>query len=258
MSEKEQTATGVQAQPEEEFPWQNGMVAGIVGKRIGINGLLDLRGVPAEQVAGIEELRINGVVLMDEGNRGALAGVKSEINGSVIVPPPGMRVIVQPDIELSKASLEAMPPGQKLMLVGNVFIKPEVPPALVAEKFEDLRLVGIVVMGQGVQGALLGKSEMTGVSIIVPDGVSEVVRAMGDTKWSADYLERLPDGIAYINVGRTCIPAGVPGELIERKIASYHNVGVTVAPEPILNLLKARCGTSMGQFLEPGEEGEPE
>lgn len=258
MSEQERMSGGMEQQAREDLSWQNGMVTGVVGKRMGINGVLDLRGVPAEQVAGIEELMINGVVLMDEGNRDALAGVKSEINGTVIVPPAGMRVIVQPDIELSKASVEAMPSGQKLMLVGNIFIKPEVPPALVAEKFDDLRLIGIIVMGEAVQGALFGKMEMTGVSIIIPGHIKEVVRSMGDSTWNADYLGRLADGIAYLNIGKTQIPADVPEELVAQKIASYHNVGLTSGPEPILNLLKSRCKTNMGEFLTPGEEGESE
>jgi hypothetical protein len=192
---------------EDDMPWQNGMVTGLVGTRMGINGVLDLRGVSAEQVATIEELRVNGLVLMDEGSRGALAGAKTQINGTIVVAPPGMRVMVQPEIELSKASLEAMPAGQKLMIVGNMFFRPDIPPALVAEKFEDLRLVGVIVMSEGVQGALLGRGDTTGVSVVYPASVTSVVRSVGNNTWTADYLARLPDGIAYINIGNTFVPA---------------------------------------------------
>jgi hypothetical protein len=206
---EEQQAEGPQAEQEEagdDMSWQNGMVTGVVGRRMGINGLLDLRGVPADQVATIEQLIINGVVLMDESNRGALAGVKSVVNGTIMVAPSDMRVMVQPDIELSKASIEAMQPGQKLMIVGNMFFRPDIPPALIAEKFEDLRLVGVIVMSEGVQGALFGRGEVTGVSIIIPAGITHAVRSVGDNTWTADYLSRLPDGIAYINIGNTRLP----------------------------------------------------
>jgi len=161
--------------------------------------------------------------------------------------------MVQPDIEFSKASLEAMPAGQKLMVIGNIFFRPDAPPALVAEKFEDLRLIGIIVMGEGVKGALLGKTEVTAISIIIPAGDTDVVRSIGDNTWGADYLARLPDGIAYVNIGNTSVADDVPEELVARKISSYHNVGKTFASEPILNLLKSRCGTNMGQFLTPEE-----
>ena len=72
------------------------------------------------------------------------------------------------------------------------------------------------------------------------------------------YLARLPDRVAYVNIGRTRVPADMSEQLVAQKIASYHNTGLTVAPEPILNLLKSRGGTSMGQFLRPDEEGESE
>lgn len=257
MNEHEQTATVAEGQAEEDFSWQkqNGMVAGIAGKRIGINGVLDLRGVPADQVAGIEELRINGLVLMDERNRSALSGVRSEVNGTIMVAPSDMRVMIQPEIEFSKASLEAMPTGQKLMVIGNIFFRPDAPPALVAEKFEDLRLVGIIVMGEGVQGALLGKTEITGVSIIIPEGVAGVVRSIGGNTWSTGYLAQLPDKVAYVNIGNTSIPDDITAGLVAQKIASYHNVGETVAPQEILDLLKSRCATNTGQFTPLEDTG---
>jgi hypothetical protein len=193
-------------EPEPELSWQNGLVAGLTGTRVGVNGVLDLRGVPAEQLAKVEALHVNGVVLLDEANRSALSPAHSQINGITTVAPPDMRVIVQPDVEFSKASVEAMAAGQKLMVIGNIFFRPDVPPALAAEKFEKLHLVGIVMMTEGVQGALLGKVESTGISILIPDGSAHVVRSMGNNTWTVDYLTRLPDKTVYVNVGNTTIP----------------------------------------------------
>ena len=228
--------------------WQNGLVAGIPGKNVAINGVLDLRSVPAEKVAGIESLKVNGVVLLDEGNRNGLAGVRSEINGTTMVVDRDLRLIIEPDMVLSKAAVEAMPAGQKLMLVGNIFFKPDVPADLVVEKFERLYIVGIIVACEGVYGALLGKMEQTGVSITLPQDVGEVVRSVGENTWTADYLSRLPDGITYVNIGATRIPGDMPLDLVDRKVAAYHNVGHTGGPEPILALLKSRCSTDIGVF----------
>jgi hypothetical protein len=193
--------------PAEDVQWQNGMVTGVTARRMRVNGMLDLRGVPAAQVETLEELRLNGVALLDESNRQALDMEKAQINGSLVTVPTGMRVIIQPVLELSRASLEAMPDGQKIMVVGTVFIAPDVPPALAAEKFAELRLVGVIMMSAGVQGALLGKGDVTGASVVIPDGIQHVTRCIGNTTWTADYLERLPDNGAYLAMGDTRVPA---------------------------------------------------
>ncbi len=249
MSEQELAAKDVeQEEVEEEENWQNGLVKGIPGRRVGVNGVLDLRGVAQERVAGIESLKINGVVLMDEGNRDGLADVKTQINGTVLVVDPDLRLIIEPDMEFSKAAMAAMPAGQKVMLVGNVFFKPDVPAELIGEKFERLYVVGIVLACEGVHGALLGKGEITGISITLPDDVGQVVRSVGKSTWTQEYLSRVADGTTYVNIGVTRIPEGVAEDLVERKIRGYHNVGKTVAREAVLALLKSRCPTNMGEF----------
>jgi len=257
MSEQEQRVEAHEEGSRTGFA-QNGMVQGVPGKNIELNGVLDLRGVPAEQVASIESLRINGLVLMDKGNRNALAGVKSEINGTVMVADPDLRILVEPDFQFSQATLEGMPSGQKLMLVGTVFFKPDVPPALVAEKFADLRIVGILVACEGVYGALLGKMEMTGISITLPPDAGPVVRSMGENTLTVDYVSRLQADSTYINIGETSIADDVSEDLLARKIRTYYNVGVTRAPAPLLALLKSRCPTNLGDFAEPGGEEQAE
>ena len=48
------------------------------------------------------------------------------------------------------------------------------------------------------------------------------------------------------------VDADVPEDLLAQKIAVYINVGATHAPSALLDLLKARCPTNLGQF-EVGE-----
>jgi len=242
-------------QSEEDEVHQNGLVKGVPGRRVSVNGVLDLRGVPREEVAGIESLKINGIVLLDEANRSGLAHAAARVNGSIVVVDPDLRVIVEPNIEFSRGSVEAMAAGQKLMLVGNVYFRPEIPPALAAEKFEQLHVVGILIACEGVLGALTGKTEMTGITISLPDSGGHVVRSMGQSTWNSDYLSRLPDSSIYINVGATTVPEDVEVDLVERKIAAYYNVGMTSAASPVLSLLRARCSTNLGNFSPlDGEE----
>jgi hypothetical protein len=230
-----------------------GIVQGVPGPHIVSVGLLDLRGVPAEQVAQIESINSVGAVLVDEGNRHALSQASVESTGGIVVVEPGMRVMVEPFLEISKATMEGMPVGQKLMLVGIVFFKPDVPPALISEKFEDLRVLGILFACAGAQGALLGKMQTTGVSITLPDDVGPVVRSLGENRLTPDYLSHLQDNSAYLNIGATFVSDDVTESLLAQKIQSYYNIGATMAPAPLLALLKARCPTNLGHFGEPDE-----
>jgi len=243
--EREAEEKGAPSTPTSESA---GVIRGIPSRRIESAGVLDLRGVPAEQVAQIESIKSAGIILLDEKNSAALANVSVESAGSVVVAPSDLRVIIQPDIAITKAMVEGMPSGQKLMVVGNVFITPGVPAALVSEKFADLRMVGIAIACESVIGAMLGKLDITGVTIVLPDSVGAVVRAMGQTNITPDYLSRLEDGTTYVSVGQTAFSADVTEEMARTKIAAYHNVGQTTGPEPVLNLLKSRCGTNLGQF----------
>jgi hypothetical protein len=253
MSEHEEPKAATEEERDEPELVQNGMVRGVPGKKVVVNGVLDLRGVPAEQVAAMEKVVLNGVLLLDEDNRGALAGVQTVINGTMLVAGPDLRVIVGPDHEFSKAMLEGMPPAQQLMIIGNVYFRPDVPPALVAEKLAESHIVGIVIACEGVHGALMGRAEITGVSVVLADGVRSVVRSVGDNELTQDYLSRLDDGTTYVNVGSTTIAEEVSEKLLSQKIAAYHNIGSTIAPQPLLSLLKTRCATNLGNFSEPGD-----
>ena len=254
MSEEREVEEG--STPSSSTTESAGVIRGVPSRHIKSAGVLDLRGVPAEQVAKMRSIESVGVVLVDEQNSAAFAGVSIESVGSVVVAPPDLRIIVQSDVAISKAMAEGMPPGQKLMIVGNVFIKPDVPAALVGEKLEDLRVVGIVVACEGVIGMLFGKLEIVGITIALPDSVGAVVRSIGQTSITPDYLSRFEDGTTYVNIGQTAFAEAVPEELVAQKIAAYHNVGQTTGPEAVLNLLKSRCPTNLGQFKVARGDGQ--
>jgi len=242
---------------EEEMPGVKaaGLVRGVPGRHIQAAGLVDLRGVPPEEVAKIEGIQAAGAVLGDEANRAALGQIPIQAAGGVAIARPGYRVIIAPDLEISKAMLEGMPPGQKLMFAGIVFFRLDVPASLVAEKLEGVDVLGILIATEGVYGALMASAEITGHTILLPDGVGPVVRSLGQNTLTQEYLSRLADRTTYINIGQTLVSDEVPEDLLDRKILTYHNVGQTVAPTPLLALLKSRCPTNLGQFAESeGEE----
>lgn len=251
-------ATTVEKQQEPGTSGSIGMVQGIPGRKIDSVGVLDLRGVKPEEVAQIESISSVGVVLIDDALRTAMTKITTDSVGSVIAVEKDYRILVEPFLELSKETVEAMPDGQKFILVGIALFKPDVPAELIAAKFADLKVVGVVLSTAGVKGALLGKMEVTGVSVTIPDGGASVVTSLGDNKITPGYLSHLQDGTTYINIGRTQIESDVTEELLARKFSHYCNVGQTVAPAPLLDLLKARCQNNLGEFTTPEEETEEE
>jgi hypothetical protein len=231
-----------------------GMVQGIPGKHIDSVGVLDLRGVTPEQIAQVESIHSVGVILIDENLRTALAHIAVDSVGSIVEIGSDYRVVTEPWMEFSRATLEGMLSGQRIALVGITLFKPDVPAALVAEKFEALMVVGILLAPAGVQGALLGKMQITGVSVTLPETEQPITHSLGQNRVTAGYLSYLADDILYINIGQTRIADDVPEDLLARKFATYYNIGQTVAPAPLLDLLKARCPTNLGQFSTPEEE----
>jgi hypothetical protein len=227
---------------------------GVAAPRISTTGVLDLRGVPPEQVRAIRRISTTGIILADEANREALGQIRISTTGNIAFVRPGFRVIIAPDLQITKGMVEGMPAGQKLLFTGTVFFKPDVPPGLVAEKLDEVEILGVLVACETVLGVLLGKGETSGATIALPDDVGPVLRSVGENKWSRDYLARLGDGTTYINIGQTRLADDIPEDLLDRKIAAYYNVGHTVAPAPLLALLKARCPTNLGRFSEPREE----
>ena len=232
----------------------SGMICGIPGKHIEAVGLLDLRGVSAEDLAKVESIQSVGAVLIDPGLRSAMSHICMDSVGAILDAPADARVLNGPWLEFSKAGLEAMPQGQNLLLIGIAFFKPDVPPALVTEKFEALHVVGVALATTSVQGALIGKMQITGVSATLPEEDLTMVKNIGQNTLSPGYLSHLADGNLYVNVGHTILGPEVSEDLLAKKIKNYINIGLTEGPRSLLDLLKARCSVDLGQFSEPEEE----
>jgi hypothetical protein len=234
-----------------------GMIKGVPGRRVENIGLLDLRGARPEDLQQVEWIKNVGAILIDPPLKGALTHIHLENVGTVVEVAPDCQVLVEPWQEFSRATLEAMTPGQKLFLVGMVLFRPDVPSELVAEKFAELHVVGVLMAPAGVQGALLGKLHITGVPVTLPsDKDIPIIHNIGQNLIGNGYLKYLADNAMYINIGQTVLESDVSEELLASKFASYINVGQTVAPRPLLDLLKARCATNLGHFAEPSSESE--
>jgi beta-lactamase regulating signal transducer with metallopeptidase domain len=230
-------------------PASKGVVRGVSGPQIQDVPVLDLRGVPAREVEKIQSLKDVAVVLLDPKNRSALRASMEDVSATVVAGPD-MKVTVEPFLEITRAMVEAMPARQKLLLVGIVQIRPDVPPALLAQKIDSLQMVGVLLTSQRVRGALLGKMEMTGTTVSLPDNAGPLAHNMGENTLNAEALSRMADNTVYVNIGETSFAADVTEELAARKIGTYINIGETSGPPPVIKLLKSRCPQNLGEFVE--------
>jgi hypothetical protein len=235
------------------------IVKGVSGPTIQDVPILDLRGVPASEVARIQSIKDVSVVVLDAKNRSALKPASMEDVGATVVAGPKARVMVEPFLELSRATLEGMSPRQELILVGIVLFKPDVTPALVNQKFASLNVTGVLLAPAAVRGALMGKAQITGASVTLPADAGTVAHSIGHNRFTAGYLSRLEDRSVYVNIGAVEIAADVTEELLAQKIGTYVNIGVTMGKKPLLERLKSISVTNVGTFAEDeGDDGEDE
>jgi hypothetical protein len=232
-----------------------GVVRGVIGAQVQGAGVLDLRGVTADDLKRLESVQGTGVILIDDGQRAALSHVTLNGVGMVVEIAADERVLMQPAMDIGRVMLENMTPGQSFTIIGMLFFAADVPAAQVAEKFAGLRLIGVLVATEAVQGALFGLLRHEGVTITIRPDIKHLVRGMGNTALTPGYLTHLPEGAAYMNVGRTVIPADTPADLLASRIAAYYNLGLTEGPEPLLEILRARCASDYGTF-QPTTTGE--
>jgi len=219
------------------------------GRNVHHIGLLDLRGVLPEQIAKVEEMHTVDVLLLEEETRSLLLPHTLHHVGSTIVAAPEERVLVTPQLDISRSGMESLPGGQRIIVMGNVFFQPDVPPALVAEKFESLRVFGVLIACAGVHGALLGKMQiLNGVTLTLPDEIGTIVRAQGETQMSREYLSALPEGVTLINIGKMQLQEDLPAEGLRTKFVGYYNVGETSGPMSLVAILQARCPVNLGTF----------
>lgn len=227
-----------------------GIVQGVPSAHISNVGVLDLREVDPSLVEQIENISTVGVLILDRAAGPCLAHAKLANIGSLIEAGRDEKINVQPCREFSRASLEAMEPGQKVIQVGVLVFRPDTPAALVLEKLASLRVIGVLVATASVQGALLSRAQVVGASVTLPESAGPLVTAIGRTRLTRGYLSYLQDGTVYLNLGTTEVAEDAGLELLQSRIGVYYNVGDTVGPPLLLDLLKARCPASYGSFHE--------
>lgn len=245
---------------EEEAPAgasNTGTVRGVPGPTVMNVGVLDLRGASVEDLAKLERVKNVGTILISPGMTGDLANAVMENVGGMVEATEADRVVIGPVMEIDRAMLEGMPDNQRLIVIGILAFANDAPAELIAQKFELLRLTGILIAPAPVRGALLGKMEHTGIAVTVSPTSGGVIRTMGEQKVTAGYLSHIKPDSAYINIGRTEFDDSVTLDQLKAKISAYYNVGATVARQELREYLQANCAANMGVFLDSEEDKAP-
>jgi hypothetical protein len=231
---------------------------GVPGESVANIALLDLRGTSAEDLQRLKHMSNVAVVLIDTGQGSAIAHVRKSNVASIIEADPAERVIVGPVTEFDAETVEAMADNNRVTVIGIVVFDRDVIPALAAQKFERLRVVGILVCSAGVRGALLDRLEHIGPAATLKAAGGPLVKNMGHRHLSAMSLSHLDDGSVFLNLGHVEIKADVTLERIRAKISDYHNIGHTEGPEEVIAYLQSRTGTDLGNFSVRKPETAPD
>ena len=245
--ENVETATGAS---------NTGIVHGVPGDQVENVGLLDLRGASPEAMARLKVVRNVGLILVDAGQTSALTNVRMENTGTIAEAHPDERILIGPSTDFNKAVLEGMEPGLRLTVIGIVTFDPDIPLALLSEKFAFLRLIGILIAPAGVQGALLGKMEHTGITVNMK-AADPLLKNIGATKITTGSLSYMKPGTIFLNIGETRIDPDVTVATLSAKIVEYHNVGHTVGPADVLQWLQVNAPTQLGAFQTHEEAATP-
>ena len=233
-----------------------GNLKGVPGPVVKNVGVLDLRGSSVEDLKRLERIENVGTLLIDPEHTGALSNAVMVNVGSMVEAGPDEKIMMGPLFDFDRTAVESMPDGQSVILIGIVAFADDVDGALVSQKFERIRLTGILIAPSSVRGALIGKLEHTGPSIASVSTPGGKVHVIGHQVVTPGYLKYLKDGVGFINIGHTEFAPDVPVDLVEQKIAAYFNVGATVASQDVLDYLQARAAVNLGAFSLPKAEGE--
>ncbi len=248
-----------QSPDESEAQVQNvATLRGVPGASVANVALLDLRGASAEDLQRLQDMDNVATVLIDTGHGSAISHVRKRNVACIIEAAPDERVIVGPVTEFDAETLEAMADNIRLTVIGIAFFDRDVVPTVVAQKFERLRVVGILVCPAGVRGALLDRLEHIGVAATLNKGGGPLVRNMGARRLTAMNLRHLEGGSVFLNLGHVEITADVTVEMIQEKISDYHNIGHTEGPEEVIAYLQSRASTDLGDFSVKVQQDAPE
>jgi hypothetical protein len=256
MTEMNETA---ETQDPAEAEVQNvATLRGVPGESVSNIALLDLRGTSAEDLQRLKQMSNVAAVLIDTGQGSAIAHVRKSNVASIIEADPDERVIVGPVTEFDAETVESMSDNNRVTVIGIVVFDRDVLPALAAQKFAHLRVVGILVCPAGVRGALLDRLEHIGPAATLKVGGGPLVRNLGHRHLSAMSLSHLEDDSVFLNLGHVEIKADVTLEMIRGKVSDYHNIGHTEGPEEVIAYLQSRTGTDLGSFSVKTPEKAPD
>src|SRR5690349_16053832 len=119
---EEQTETTESKEPTGPAASGMGIVHGIPSENVQGVGVLDLRGISADELQKLKSVKGTGAILIDRGQKAALTHCKMEGVGAVVELAADERLITQPVLEVTKATIGGMAAGQKFTMLGILSI----------------------------------------------------------------------------------------------------------------------------------------
>jgi len=207
------------------------------GKIIRNVATLDLRSAKAESLAGIRRID-NVATIIYSAETAELVGTLSIGNvASMVKLPEGVRVVTGQE-EISRDTFKEVDTPLDLFVVGQVFIKPDIPVEELRAGLNSLYVTGQLFYPESLAGAVKSKlSEVNGQTMAYSDDAKLI---MGKLVLTESYLRGLADKSTLLIIGRLDATTVLPNELIAQKIEKIDFMGRVTCCEENAETLIAR------------------
>ena len=224
------------------------------GREIVNVGMLDLTTMTSEDdLAGIEQIRNVGLILVTEQLAHVLARIPQRNVGSTLAVPAGEKVkVIVGNIKMPGEAL-ASPTGEEETLVVAGMLHVTSPIERVG--YRRLIVAGLLLAPLGSEAALgAGLTRLTGNVVYYP-GDARVFT--GEDHFRREFFEYIETPITLVLSGSFSIDDDVPPELLRQKVGNLVVAGKLVAPRaliPLLQFLVTEKAGAIGPADEQSEE----
>jgi hypothetical protein len=233
-NEMPETETKIETETTENTPPPAGHIQDV--------GMLDLRSAKTpEDLSKITRIQDVGCILIAPHLTTALAGIPMQDVGTIIPVPEGANIKLRMgQTYLTGESLAAGNPEDTLYIIGQLFITTPV----TSVGYKEISVHGqmFAVRGsEGVIGAKLG--DVQGQTLYLPAGARTLT---GNETLSGEFLELLPEPVAFIVMGCLTIEDDVTRELLKSKVLEFVLMGEIRVPKHLLALVQVLTKEKMG------------
>lgn len=203
-----------------------------------VNGLVIVeKNVTIEQLKQVAcQLVVNGSVYVPPALNGAVSLLLKTVSGSIETYTDHLPRIETGIVQLTNSYLEALPPGQHIIVNGKLELTPDLDMALFSEKIARLTINGKALLYITQEQAFYAKASVVGKVAVVPSGFQVKMRTLRLNEHS---IKRF-NGTSLYTTKPLLLQRGVSREQLKTAFAAIHSTSYIVCHEELEDLVYER------------------